>query len=345
MGWGVSGVSPEPGDRRLWGSTNPPVRAAGRAAEIAMQITVVADNQARLAAGLEPAAGGRVVVHVDPAEVPEDLRPLLVEAYEAGGHVPWGAAVRGTPGEIVELLRAEASRRAAASQRLREAAKLLRDWADRPVDQWPVRLETGEVNEYGVRYTRPKWSLDWAAIPSAYPGGYVDRLPPRSAPGVREALEEFAAAAAAFRQARDAVEAELRQRTEAARQAARAAVADQIAAVRAEQARREEEERARAAAGLAAKLADRAARGGVTIQISRGDPREWGTPWGAVVRPGKGRQQYDFSAASYDAASETLFIRCAPGDVIAWGQKNYRRPKRTLHEVRRVTEDWRLVSV
>lgn len=102
---------------------------------------------------------------------------------------------------------------------------------------------------------------------------------------------------------------------------------------------------AAAAERLAAKLARRAEIGAVEIDITRGD-RDWGVPWGAVVTAGRGRRDdYDFDAGSYDLSAEVLTIRCAPGDVIAWGQKNYRKPKRTLHYRRRVAADWRLETI
>lgn len=97
----------------------------------------------------------------------------------------------------------------------------------------------------------------------------------------------------------------------------------------------------------AAELARRAEIGGVEIEISRGD-RDWGVPWGATVTCGKtggAKDSYEFEAGTYDLATETLTIKCQPGDIIAWGQKNYRKPRRTIHERRKVSKDWRLESL
>ena len=132
--------------------------------------------------------------------------------------------------------------------------------------------------------------------------------------------------------------------TAEAKAAAMEAAKPEIDAAIKAQAEAEAAETAEKAARVAATLARRAEIGAVEIEISRGD-RDWGTPWGAKVSCGRGKDDYDFAAATYDLGTETLTIRCAPGDVIAWGQKNFRKPKRTLHERRRVKADWRLETL
>lgn len=111
--------------------------------------------------------------------------------------------------------------------------------------------------------------------------------------------------------------------------------------------RRAEHEVAQAAERAEArrvKLERRAAIGGVEVRIARGGAA-WGVPWGARVvcgRPGSSKDVYDFDAGTYDLATETLTITCEPGDVIAWGQKNYRKARHTIHERRRVLPTWEL---
>ena len=94
----------------------------------------------------------------------------------------------------------------------------------------------------------------------------------------------------------------------------------------------------------AEKLKRRAEIGGVEVEISRGG-REWGTPWGALVTSVSGKENYDFSVSFYDLYKDILTIKCSPGDVIAWGQKNFHNARRTIHERRRVCEDWSLCSM
>lgn len=138
---------------------------------------------------------------------------------------------------------------------------------------------------------------------------------------------------------KDVEEAVVQRLGDAYTAAAKAAAEQAAAKAAAERAAKEEAWRA--------KLARRAELGAVEIHISRGD-RDWGVPWGAVVRsarPGSRRDTYDFTPASYDLRTEVLTIRCQPGDIIAWGQRNYRRPKRSIHERRLVNPDWSLTTI
>ena len=137
---------------------------------------------------------------------------------------------------------------------------------------------------------------------------------------------------------------EAKRRTDEAKAAAIAAAKLEIEAAIKAQEDAEAAEKAERDAKFAAVLARRAEIGAIEIEISRGD-RDWGTPWGAKVSCGNGKEDYDFSAATYDLGTETLTIHCAPGDVIAWGQKNFRKPRRTLHTRRRVAADWRLETL
>lgn len=134
----------------------------------------------------------------------------------------------------------------------------------------------------------------------------------------------------------------------ARRDAANALVRDQsqplVEAARQAREAKEAEEAATRAAALAEKKSRRAAIGAVEISITRGG-REWGVPWGATVTAGRGaKDTYDFDAGSYDLATEILTIKCQPGDVIAWGQKNYRKAPKSIHERRHVSGDWELVK-
>ena len=119
---------------------------------------------------------------------------------------------------------------------------------------------------------------------------------------------------------------------------------DRIAEAEEELKKEKEREETEKKERYAEKLKRRAEIGAVEIEISRGG-REWGTPWGALVTSVSGKENYDFSVSVYDLSKEILTIKCSPGDVIAWGQKNFRNARRTIHERRKVCEDWSLCSM
>ena len=119
---------------------------------------------------------------------------------------------------------------------------------------------------------------------------------------------------------------------------------DRIAEAEEELKKEKEREETEKKERYAEKLKRRAEIGGIEVEISRGG-REWGTPWGALVTSVSGKENYDFSVSVYDLSKEILTIKCSPGDVIAWGQKNFRKGRRTIHERRRVCDDWSLCSM
>lgn len=98
-------------------------------------------------------------------------------------------------------------------------------------------------------------------------------------------------------------------------------------------------------AAEAAQRSERLKTGVLTLDMTRGDRRLWGEPWIAKVQRSNGqRPEYDFSQGSYDLATETLSIPCKPGEVIAYGQKNFRKPKDTIHRVQRMLDDGSMVE-
>ena len=121
--------------------------------------------------------------------------------------------------------------------------------------------------------------------------------------------------------------------------------AEAIAKAEAELEREKEKIKKRDAEAMAAKLALRKETETVSFDLSRGDGREWGVPWGAVVKLDGRREVYDFNCGTYDLTTEKLAIRCKPGDTIAWGQRNYRKQRRTVHRRAKVNDDWTLTEM
>lgn len=246
-----------------------------------------------------------VEIEVDLGTLTEDQRRVLVEMRDT----TLAYAVRGTTEEVV----AEIDRRLAAEV----AAKAEQDQGRARLEQWMVdaaAVAARTESEYGIKWT-------------------IYEIRP---------LRPWAPAAAAkYLEHERILQAEAARLTEAAK----AAVQPQIDAARAAAEAQAKIEADAKAAQLAARNARRLETGVVTISITRGDRREWGEPWIArlITRNGR-RPDYDFSAGSYDPATELLTIPCKPGQTIAWGQKNYRRPERTIHEVRTMSADGSLKS-
>jgi hypothetical protein len=59
--------------------------------------------------------------------------------------------------------------------------------------------------------------------------------------------------------------------------------------------------------------------------------RRYSKPWGAVVTFDGVKAQYDFSRGAYlgDDMGGKVVIACSPGDIVAKGQRDNRKPKHT----------------
>ncbi len=145
-----------------------------------------------------------------------------------------------------------------------------------------------------------------------------------SAPGAGEVhavIGEYVARIAAVATARRADDLEK----------ARPELAAALAAARAEM----EKAAAEKAAALAAKKAARLASGLYIRDIGSYNSRREGQPWIAQVTLDGGKLSYAFGGectAKWGSAGE-ISIECAPGDVIAWGQKDLRRPDKSAHTI------------
>jgi len=275
-----------------------------------MKLKWQCDQQAQIRLGIEPQT--EIEIEIDLGRLTAEQRAKLAIGYA-------GRLIKGTQDEVAEELQksidSDAARKAAAERELSDMRARIA----------ASRLIPGNVASESFGGGRcvvgwPTWVVD-APYVSAY-----------------SALRDEAEAVIA------PLRAEADRLTSEAKASAMAAAQTEIdAAIKAE-ADAEAAEKIEKAAKMAAKLARRAEIGAVEIEITRCD-RDWGTPWGAKVTGGRGKDDYDFDVASYDLGTEILTITCAPGDVIAWGQKNFRKPKRTIHERRRVGADWKLEAL
>ena len=275
-----------------------------------MKITCSQDRSAAIAAGIEPAANGKIEVEINLSDLTPAQRKVLVDIDARGASI---TVIAGTAEEVVARLQECLDVQAAIAARERaDYAKFQSD-----CDEWcrtaVVTPASGQM-QMGISYA----TFDFPSLPThryAYPQFVLDR---RAALEL-ERIEKNANALAAVQPQIDAAAAR------AARAAADAeALAKQI---------RHETHTKRLETGI------------VEVELSRGSRSEWGEPWIATVSTRNGRKpEYDFTGGRYDAATETLSIPCKPGDTIAWGQKNYRKPRKTIHNVRTMREDGSLAE-
>lgn len=271
-----------------------------------MKITVRGNQQQQIIDGVEPFETAEVDVALD-ALTPEQ-RVIL-----AGN--PTLTVVRANAESVV----AELQRRVdeAAAQQAREVERAQKHNEDARQRCADATLTETAVSSAGVSYIR-------YGCPSISDYFVADRAVREL---VRTTVERLTAEAAAKSAA------------------AKAAVQDQIDEALAQRRIEEEAEAAAEAEAKRLRKAERLSSGIVTIPWSRDDRREWGDPWIAKVEAGNGKNNYDFSEGTYDLSTETLRIPCVPGEVIAYGQKNHRKPRRTCHEIKKMNADGGLVAV
>jgi hypothetical protein len=279
-----------------------------------MKLKCIGNVTEQIKAGVEP--WEQCEIDVPLASVSEAGRAVLAEGWQP-------KLVEATVESAIAAIESEAAERAVKAKAERERKERLK--AER-IAEWhnaTVQTRIASKDFFGVVVEWQESSLTYAPPNYSY-----------------ETDGDLAAAYAAYLDRKN----ECERVTAAAREAAIAAKAAEIEA--AQKAHEDKQQAAREAeeAQRLAKLARRKELGAVEVHITRGD-KDWGTPWGAVVKAVRGKDNYDFDAAEYDLSTEMLTIKCQPGDVIAWGQKNFRKPKRTVHERRKVAEDFSLTTL
>lgn len=140
----------------------------------------------------------------------------------------------------------------------------------------------------------------------------------------------------------DAAESEANARLLAANEAA---LAEAMPAITAELEKRAAAKAAADEAAKAEKLAKFAARlesGIYERETSVYNEKRYGKPWIAAVSLDGNKLAYDFHAGTATASygsSGMLSIPCVPGDIIAWGQKDLRRPDKSNHNLLQMRAD------
>jgi hypothetical protein len=156
--------------------------------------------------------------------------------------------------------------------------------------------------------------------------------------------EEIAAIKAEAEELRQASEAEIDAMNAAAWQAAKPGV---IEAARVAAAERDAEIAAKQAA-LQATFAERLATGYWERETSTYNERRYGAPWCAKVTGVKERAQlvYEWGDTTAKFGHAGLMrLPCKPGDIIAWGQKDLRKPASSDHHIRMMEADGSMTEI
>lgn len=104
---------------------------------------------------------------------------------------------------------------------------------------------------------------------------------------------------------------------------------------------RAREQEARAKEATAAKFAERLATGYWTKETGTYNEKRYSSPWCATVdfsSGPKGNYEFGESTGAWGKAG-MLRVKCAPGDIIAYGQKDLRRPANSDHTILRMRPD------
>ena len=270
-----------------------------------MKVTCRANQSEQIKAGIDPVES--ITLDVNLTTLTPEQRTLIAEGWTP-------VVIAGTAEEFSCLAQAEVRHRQVTEQEKLAAAEQLRAAYFAALPGWSLE-EHSEV-ELGIKY--PQWrvpNLRDAAGKLLFGGSYyisdetiLQAYIQREVELQAEADSRNAAALAAVKPTIEAAEAKAKTESEAAKAANQ----------QAEQ----------------AKFAKRLETGVLEVELSRGNRSDWGEPWIAKVSTGNGRRpEYNFSEGSYDVVKEVLSIACKPGDVVAYGQKNYRKAKKTIHHI------------
>lgn len=141
-------------------------------------------------------------------------------------------------------------------------------------------------------------------------------------------------------------------RAKAADIAARDAAMPALIAAAEEKSRRQQQEAADAAAAKEIAIADRAAKrletGYWESETGAYNDRRYGKPWCARVThvDSRGKLVYEWGEWSGRYGSNGLLrVACKPGEIIAYGQKDNRKPNRSDNTLLRMRDDGRMVEI
>lgn len=301
-----------------------------------MNIMIHLDRRAAILAGHD--VGSTMYLEVSPETIGTELWPFLVQNLDVDPTVPVLNPSIKVPAPTLQALRETL---AAAQQvplvELHKVSEAIREWAKKPLENTSLPVPKGieGVEKYD---TYDGFATDISVSPmdvlssvkTAEEAGFYGEA--------KAVLEEWQAV-------RDA-------RTEAVEKANETALAEALPRLRhnARQAEREraertaavERERAEQAAAVEARKATRRATGYWIRETCGYSERSYGMPWVARVTgvDSRGKLIYEFGEWSgRPGDSGLLRVYCVPGEIIAWGQKDIRKPSRSDHHILVMEQD------
>lgn len=283
-----------------------------------INISVRVNEKAALLKGL--ILGHTTEIAVSAESMGETAWPLIVAALDMGKTPPVLGLIKGRyPAYVAEstptALRAavEAIATEAADAERKATAEVEKRVSDFEADG----IHKGCQNDYG--YSWERWTQSFINT-YGLTGPYIARIERRAAEIAKICSEHNAEHAAAIAEAKAASEARM--------------------------AAAEAERKAAEKAANAVKFAKRLETGTWERECGSYNERRYGSWWCAKVSfPNGPKPEYEWgdSTCKWGKAG-LLTLPCVPGDIIAWGQKDLRRPGNSTHNIQIMRSDGSMIT-
>lgn len=302
-------------------------------------ISVAVDKRAALLAGRD--LGDRVTVEVTPETIGAALWPVLVASLDLSTTPPYARNLQ-VAEATAEAVGTALAARVADERRpverylaeIRDAlAKIRQQCAAAPV---PRKLR---ANAPGCAFdaTYDGFARDITKF-YTYSPSYSLRADDRAE--IKAMLDEMAALKAAS-------DAELAALNATALAAAMPALIEAYATAQAALKAKAAEEDAAKQAAIAERAALRLVTGYWERETAGYNDRRYAAPWCArVTGVTNGKLDYAFGdSTARHGSSGLLRVACKPGDIIAWGQRDLRKPANSEHQILRMRDDGRMIEI
>lgn len=301
-----------------------------------LSISINIDQNAALLKGI--VLGPTALVEVGPDTVPADVWPALVGALNMAANPPaltgYGPGGQGykfseaTEAAIIAGIRdAYSASASAAAKALADNEARLAAWEANPINKRNTVTNCGTDRDgKQLVLEHEVWSV---AYLSAGYGTPASLIPSDWEARVKAGTDRITPEIAAHNAIAEAKITELREIGNAA------------------QAERDAAEKERKATELAARKAKRLETGLWEKETDAYNDKRYGAPWCAKVTfPTGPKPVYTFGESSGKwGKAGVMVLACKPGEIIAWGQKDHRRPADSEHNILHMQPDGGMVNV